>query len=90
MTVFEIVVHRKDTIIDMMYLVDQSKPWAQIYLQKNACCINLQLPIVFFVNLIISDMHHRIAYMYINYQQNQVSRSVKTLHTNLFAKICNY
>ena len=36
--------------------------------------------------------------MYINFQQNRVSRSVKTVHTNLFAKIfrlhkfatCNY
>ena len=27
--------------------------------------------------------------MYINFQQNQVGRSVKTVHTNLFAKICD-
>ena len=33
-------------------------------------------------------MHHRKTYMYINFQQNQVSRSVKTVHTNVFAKIC--
>ena len=31
-------------------------------------------------------MHHREMYMYINFQQNCVSRSVKTKHTNLFAK----
>ena len=31
-------------------------------------------------------MHHRKTYMYINFQQNQVSESVKTEHTNLFAK----
>ena len=31
----------------------------------------------------LSDMHHRKAYMYINFQQNRVSRSVKTVHTNL-------
>ena len=31
-------------------------------------------------------MHHRITYMYINVQQNLVSRSIKTVHTNLFAK----
>ena len=32
-------------------------------------------------------MHHRtcITYMYINFQQNRVSRLVKTVHTNLFA-----
>ena len=31
-------------------------------------------------------MHHRITYMNINFQQNRVSRSVKTVHTNIFAK----
>ena len=31
-------------------------------------------------------MHHRKTYMYINFQQNRVSRSVKNVHTNLFAK----
>ena len=34
-------------------------------------------------------MHHRETYMYINFQQIQVSRSVKTVHTNLFAKYAN-
>ena len=33
-------------------------------------------------------MHHRKMYMYINFQQNRVSRSVKTVHTNLFTNIC--
>ena len=33
-------------------------------------------------------MHDRETYMYINFQQNRVSRSVKTAHTNLFAKNC--
>ena len=35
-------------------------------------------------------MHHRITdmYTYINFQQNRVSRSVKTVHTNLFANNC--
>ena len=31
-------------------------------------------------------MHHHKTYMYINFQQNRVSRSVKTVHTILFAK----
>ena len=31
------------------------------------------------------DIHHRITYMYINFQQTQVSRSVQTVHTNIFA-----
>ena len=31
-------------------------------------------------------MHHRITYMYIKFQRNGVSRSVKTVRTNIFAK----
>ena len=54
------------TIIYMMYVVDQSKQCAQIYLQKNACSLKLQLLILFLVKSMISDMHHRITYMYIN------------------------
>ena len=34
---------------------------------------------------IISNMHHRIAYMYINFQQIRVSGSVKTVLINIFA-----
>ena len=49
-----------------------------IFAKKNAYCLKLQLLILFFVKSIISDMHHRITYMYINFQQNQVCRSVKT------------
>ena len=52
---------------------------------KNRKLHNLQLPILIFFKFIISDMHHRAIYMYINFQQNQASRSVKTVHTNLFA-----
>ena len=37
---------------------------------------------------IISDLHHRITYMYINFQQIRLSRSVKTAYTNLFANNC--
>ena len=57
-----------------------------IYLQKIASCINLQLPIVTFKKSIISNIHHRKAYIYIAFQQNRVSRKVKTVHINLFAK----
>ena len=32
------------------------------------------------------DMHHHIAYMYINFQQNRANRSVITVHTNVLAK----
>ena len=38
-----------------------------------------------FKTKLLSDMHHRITYLYINFPQNRVSRSVKTVHTNLFA-----
>ena len=33
-------------------------------------------------------MRDRKTYMHINFQQNRVCRSVKTVHTNLFAKKC--
>ena len=41
-----------------------------------------------FETKLLSDMHHRITYLYINFQQNRVNRSVKTVHTSLFANIC--
>ena len=36
--------------------------------------------------LITSDMRHRKTYMHTNFQQTRIGRSVKTVHTNLFAK----
>ena len=33
-------------------------------------------------------MRNRKAYMYINFQQNRIGRSIKTVHTNLLAKQC--
>ena len=56
--------------------------------QKIAIYINLQLPIVILKKSFLLDMHHRKTYMYINFQQIRVSKSVKTVHANLFAKIC--
>ena len=59
-----------------------------LFTKKIASCINLQLLIIFFFeNLTLSDMHHCRTYMHINFQQNWVSRSVKTVHTNLFCTI---
>ena len=52
---------------------------------KNRKLHNLQLPIFILKKSIISDMHHPAMYMYTYFQQNQASRSVKTVHTNLFA-----
>ena len=43
---------------------------------------------IIFFKSILSDMHHRKTYTYINFQQKRVSRSVQTVHTNLFAKNC--
>ena len=51
---------------------------------KNCKLHNLQLPILISIKSIISDMHHPAIYTYINFQQNQASRSVKTVQTNLF------
>ena len=51
---------------------------------KNRKLHNLQLPIIILKKSTISDLHHQAMYMYINFQQNQASRSVKTVHTNLF------
>ena len=42
-----------------------------------------------FETKLLSDMHHRITYLYINFQQNRVNRSVKTVHTSLFANCIN-
>ena len=32
------------------------------------------------------DMHHHETYMYINFQQNRINRTVITVHTNVFRK----
>ena len=46
------------------------------------------IPIILFFKIsITSDMHHHKTYMCVNFQQNRVNRSVKTVHTNLFVKI---
>ena len=55
------------------------------YLQKIVSCIKNATYNSNFKNKLHLDMHQRIMYMYINFQQNWVSRSVKTVHTNLFA-----
>ena len=69
--------------------IDQSKLCTQSYLQKNRKLHKYATYNSNFEIKLLSDMHHRITYLYINFQQNRVSRSVKTVHTNLFAKIAN-
>ena len=58
-----------------------------VFAKKITSCINLQLPIVFF-EMTLSDMHHRKTYKYINFQQNRVSRSVKTCTQICLKKNC--
>ena len=77
---------RSILIFSKIGIVDQSKPCTQIYLQKIASCIHLQLPIVILKKSIILDMHHHKTNMYVNYQQNRVNRSVITMHTIVFDK----
>ena len=68
-------------------LVDQSiKTVHTNLLAKMVSCINLQLPTVILKKNNDLDMQHRKTYMYINFQPNRVYGSVKTMHTNLFAK----
>ena len=62
---------------------------AHKFIRKNiASCIHLQLQIIILKKSTLSDMHHRKTYMYINFQQNRISRSIKTVYTDLFAKKC--
>ena len=51
------------SIFSKIGLLDQLKPCTQIYLQKMANCINLQLPIVIYKKSIILDMHQHKTYM---------------------------
>ena len=57
-----------------------------LFAKKLASCINLQLPIVILKKIIFLDLHHHKTYMYINFEQNQVNRSVITVHTNMLQK----
>ena len=77
------------SIFSKIGLVDQSNQCTQIYLQKNLKLHKLQLPIAIFEKIIISEMHHRITYiiMYFKFHPNRVGISVKTVHTNLLAKM---
>ena len=50
----------------------------------------MNIPVVILKKSSISDMQHRKTYNYFNFQQNWVSRSVKTVHTNVFAKVISY
>ena len=42
-----------------------------------------------FLKSITKDMYVHKTYMYINFHQNRVCKLVKTVHTNLFAKIAS-
>ena len=66
--------------------VSRSVKTVHAYICKVESYINLQLPIVTFKKSFISDMHHRINCMSINFNQIRVSRSVKTVHQYIVAK----
>ena len=68
--------------------IDQSKTVHTKLFAKNRKLHKYATYNLNFETKLLSDMHHRITYLYINFQQNRVSRSVKTVHTSLFANIC--
>ena len=82
--------HRKTYMYIIFFskigFVDQSKPCTQLYLQKIASCIDLQLPIKILKKSVLLDMHHHKTYMYVNFQQNRVNRAYYNMHTHLLAK----
>ena len=71
----------------MMNLVDQSNPCAQIYLQKNYMLLKFATTNSNFVKnqLFLTCVIVKRTCI-INFQQNRVSKSVKTVRTNIFAK----
>ena len=68
--------------------IDQSKTVHTKLFAKNRKLHNYATYNSNFKTKLLSDMHHRITYLHINFQRNRISRSVKTVHTNLFAKNC--
>ena len=50
-----------------------------MYLPKIASFINFKLPIEIFKKSTLSDMRHLKTYMYVNFQQNRVNISVKSV-----------
>ena len=75
-----VVILKKSSISDLQYrktynyfnfqqnwVVDISQNRAHKCIAKIISCIDLQIPIVFSKKSIISDKHHRMTYMYINF-----------------------
>ena len=56
-----------------------------MYLQQNCKMHKIATKSNNFKKLIILDMHYRATYIFINFQQNRISRSVKNANTKLFA-----
>ena len=74
------------SIFSTIGLKHKSQPCSQVYSQKNCKLHKFATTNTIFENITLLDMNHRRTYMHINFQQNWVSRSVKTVHTNLFAQ----
>ena len=55
--------------------IDQSKPCTQSYLQKNRKLHKYATYNSNFETKLLSDMHHRITYLYINFQKIRISKN---------------
>ena len=71
-------------IFSKIRLVDQSKPCTQIYLQKNANYINLQLAIRFVKNHAFLDMHYPLTDIQADFEINRPIRNLIASKRNYF------
>ena len=81
--------HRIRTCISIFsksgWYVDQSKTVHTNLLAKNRKLLKFATTNSSLKKMYL-DMHHHKTYMYINFQQNRINRSVITVHTNVFRK----
>ena len=68
------------------WYVDQSKTVHTNLFAKNRKLHKFATSNSNFEKKMYLDMHHHKTYMYINFQQNRINRSVITVHTNVFRK----
>ena len=68
------------------WYVDQSKTVHTNLFAKNRKLHKFATTNSDFEKKMYLDMHHHKTYMYINFQQNRINRSVITVHTNVFRK----
>ena len=68
------------------WYVDQSKTVHTNLFAKNRKLHKFATTNSNFEENFFLDMHYYKTYMYINFQQNRINRSVITVHTNVFRK----